>query len=316
MAPILNPDPQNQQIIIFNSNMLEDSSEDFLEEYEEKMSLWIKERDIFRASTNLTVLNTLEPGIYTVYYDRETGMYCKKSEPLSDELFTFSDSITTQLMDEISLFWDKSELYEKNKLLHKRGILLEGFPGTGKSSIISLLSAEIIKKGGIVFKVNGYRNLSIYVDFMLSSFRKIQPDTPVITILEDLDQYNEVESELLDFLDGKTHINHHVVIATSNNTLDIPDTFLRPSRIDLKIEIPLPSEETRREYFIFKQVPSEDIENLISQSDKFSLADLKEFYISIYLLGYSVEDAAKKISSPRDKKDYSKSPSRKTSISI
>ena len=61
---------------------------------------------------------------------------------------------------------------------------------------------------------------------------------------------------------------------------------------------------------------TKDIENLISQSDKFSLADLKEFYISIYLLGYSVEDAAKKISSPRDKKDYSKSPSRKTSISI
>ena len=84
----------------------------------------------------------------------------------------------------------------------------------------------------------------------------------------------------------------------------------------LKIEIPLPNSEVRREYFINKKVDENLVENLVENTNNCSLADLKEFYISIYLLGYSVEDAVKKISSPRDKKDYSKSPSRKTSISI
>ena len=131
-----------------------------------------------------------------------------------------------------------------------------------------------------------------------------------------MDQYEDVEMELLDFLDGKTHLDHHVVIATTNNTQVIPDTFLRPSRIDLKIEIPLPCENTRKEYFEHKNVPSADIAELVEKSDKFSLADLKELYISIYLLDYSVDEAIAKIDSPRDKKSYMESPIHKTVLGI
>ena len=184
--------------------------------------------------------------------------------------------------------------------------------GTGKSSLISILCTNIIKQGGVVFKVGGYRNLEDYISFIRNSFRKIQPDTPIITILEDLDQYEDAEEELLDFLDGKTHIDHHVVIATTNNTEVIPDTFLRPSRIDLKIEIPLPCDQTRREYFRHKGVPEKDLEELVSKSDQLSLADLKELYICIYLLDYTIEDAVLKINSPREKKNYLSFPKNKS----
>jgi len=134
--------------------------------------------------------------------------------------------------------------------------------------------------------------------------------------LEDIDQYGDVESSLLDFLDGKTHIDHHIVIATSNNTEEIPDTFLRPSRLDLRIEIPLPSEQTRREYFQFKNVPDTMVEELVSETDEASLADLKELYICIFLLDYSLEDALMKINSPRSKKNYLYTPKNKTKIGL
>ena len=277
-----------------------------------KVSIWMQERDMVRASTNVTLLKKINPGIYTVEFDKNLGLFCRPLDVKSDELFLFSDSITQKLLEEINLFWGKAELYKENNLIHKRGILLEGFPGTGKSSLISILSTHIIKQGGVVFKVDGYRNLEDYITFVRNSFRKIQPDTPIITILEDLDQYEDVEEELLDFLDGKTHINHHVVIATTNNTETIPDTFLRPSRIDLKIEIPLPCEQTRREYFKYKEVPEKDLEDLVMKSDQFSLADLKELYICVYLLDYTVEDAIMKISSPREKRNYLSSPKNKS----
>ena len=277
-----------------------------------KVSIWMQERDMVRASTNVTLLKKINPGIYTVEFDKNLGLFCRPLDVKSDELFLFSDSITQKLLEEINLFWDKAELYKENNLIHKRGILLEGFPGTGKSSLISILSTHIIKQGGVVFKVGGYRNLEDYITFVRNSFRKIQPDTPIITILEDLDQYEDVEEDLLDFLDGKTHINHHVVIATTNNTETIPDTFLRPSRIDLKIEIPLPCEQTRREYFKYKEVPEKDLEDLVMKSDQFSLADLKELYICVYLLDYTVEDAVMKISSPREKRNYLSSPKNKS----
>lgn len=277
-----------------------------------KVSIWMKDKDIFKASTDVTLVKAIEPGIYTAGFDKNIGYFCKKLHTSSDELFIFSDSITQKLVDEIKLFWDKAQLYKENNLIHKRGILLEGYPGVGKSSIISILSLEIIEQGGVVFRVSDSSNLGDYIEFIRGSFRKLQPDTPIITILEDIDQYDDVSEELLDFLDGKTHINHHVVIATTNNTSEIPDTFLRPSRLDLKIEIPLPSKTVRGEYFKFKNVPDEDIDNLVEQSNNLSLADLKELYICIYLLDYSVENAVAKITSPREKRNYLTSPRNKS----
>ena len=315
MAPILDSN-NNQPIIIFDKQSFDSFSNETEEVEEQPVSIWIKEKDVIRPSPNLSILQKLDPGVYTVDISREIGFFCKKIEPISDELFLFSDSIIQSLMSEISMFWDKKDLYNENNLIHKRGILLEGYPGTGKTSIISLLSKEVIDRGGVVFKVSGYRNLDIYIDFLINGFRKIQPDTPIVTILEDIDSYRDAEEMILDFLDGKTNINHHIIISTTNNTESIPDTFLRPSRIDLKIEIPLPCEQTRREYFKFKKVPDADIDQLVEKSNEFSLADLKEFYICIYLLDYSVDDAYTKISSPKDKKNYSISPKRKNSIGI
>lgn len=297
MASILNN--SQGQIIVLSDDPIDDD-----ERKEEKISVWLKDKDIIKPSTNISLLQKIEPGIYTVDFSREHGIYCKKMDVKSDELFIFSDSISEKLLKEINNFWEKSERYKQNNLVHKRGILLEGFPGTGKSSIISILCKEIISKGGVVFKINGIRNLDTYFEFIRYGFREIQPETPVVTILEDLDQYEEVESELLDFLDGKTHLDHHVVIATTNNTELIPDTYLRPSRIDLKIEVPLPSEQTRREYFKFKNTPEDEIENLVKQSEDFSLADLKELYVCIYLLDYTVEEAVGKITAPKEKKNY------------
>lgn len=306
---------QLEQVFVLEAP-LEDSKNETSNTLPKTMSVWVKDKDIIRASTDISLMDKIEPGIYTVDFSREQGLFCKKINVKSDELFIFSDSVTETLLDEITLFWSKAQLYKENNLIHKRGILLEGFPGTGKSSVISILSNEIIAKGGVVFKVNGYRNLNEYVDFVRTGFRKIQPTTPIITILEDIDQYEDVESDLLDFLDGKTHLDHHVIIATTNNTEIIPDTFLRPSRMDLKIEIPLPSENTRREYFQFKNVPEGDINELVEKSDSFSLADLKELYICIYLLDYSVKDAIEKISTPHEKKNYLQSPINKAKLGI
>ena len=302
MAPILEEEEKSQLILL--SDFLSEDQDSITDE---EVSLWIKEKDIVRPSTSLCILPKIEPGIYSVADSRDYGLHCRKITTKSDELFVFTDSVTNKLVEEINNFWEKAALYKEAHLLHKRGILLEGFPGTGKSSIITILSDQLIAQGGVVFKVTGVRNLVDYIDFIKDGFRKIQPDTPIITILEDLDQYADAGMALLDFLDGKTQIDHHIIIATSNNTEDIPDTFLRPSRIDLKIEVPCPHEKTREEYFHFKNVPEKDIKMLVKLTNKCSLADLKEVYICVYLLDYSIEDAVNKVTHPRDKKNYTNS---------
>ena len=281
-----------------------------------KVSLWILEDDIIRPATKIEVRNKLEPGIYIVDVHRDYGLYCKKVEASSDELFIFSNSITTDLIAEIDLFWSKADLYKENNLVHKRGILLEGLAGVGKSSIISLLSNRIVSEGGIVFKITNPKNLLYYIPFLKDNLRKIEADTPVITIIEDIDEYEDYYPELLDFLDGKSHVEHHIVIATTNNSEDLDDTLLRPSRFDLRIEVELPNEKIREEYFKFKSVPEEDIQELVFKSEYFSIADLKELYICIYLLGYPIDKAVEKSSQIKEKKNYSLRDSKNSSMTI
>lgn len=283
---------------------------------EKKVSLWVKNKDIYTPSSDIQIMPVLPPGMYTVDYDSNQGHFCKPVNLETDELYVFTESIAQVLLDEISLFWNKKDLYKENNLVHKRGILLYGFPGTGKSSYINMLSEALIKEGGIVFKVSGLRNLFNYVEFLKHGFRKIQKDTNIITILEDIDQYREVELELLDFLDGQSHLNHHVVIATSNDTEDIPDTFLRPSRLDLKIEVPLPTEKTRREYFEHKKVTADILEDLIKETEGCSLADLKEVYICVFLLDYEVGRAVDQVLRPHEKKSFLDNHSRKRKIGL
>ncbi len=288
--------------------------EDFLDEMQEqeqeqeelhdKVSMWVKDKDYYVPSTDISIAKTLPPGMYQVNYTNDRGYHCRPIKAETDEIFVFTDSITKELLDEIELFWNKRSLYKEKNLIHKRGILLTGFAGTGKTTIINIVCKELIDKGGVVFKIYGIKNLSEYVDFVKYGFRRIQPDTPVITILEDIDQYQDVETQLLDFLDGQFHLNHHIIIATSNNTEDIPDTFLRPSRLDLKIEVDYPSEQTRREYFKFKQVSEDDLDNLVAKTDQCSLADLKEVYICVYLLDYTVDEAVNQVLTPTEKKNY------------
>lgn len=289
----------NGPFLVMQDNF--DSLDDYLLE---KASMWLVEGDIVRPSTNISIQNKLNPGIYTVSVNRDYGVFCKKLSTTSDGLITFSNSIILDLINEINLFWDKKELYSANNLIHKRGILLEGFPGTGKTSIISLLAEEVIKRNGIVFKVSSPSNLVTYIDFIQNSLRVIEPNTPIITIIEDLEKYQD-EDTLLDFLDGKANINHHVIITTTNNTQQIEDAFLRPSRIDLRVEVPLPCSQVRREYFVNKNVPESDLDNLIEKSHNLSLADLKELYITAYMLGYGIDKAIEKTTKIKSKKNFS-----------
>lgn len=281
----------------------------------EKVSLWVVDGEIIRPSTSLTMLQKLHPGVYKVDVNRDYGMYCKKVKITSDELFLFSDSMVPNLLKEINLFWEKAEAYKKNNLVHKRGILLSGYPGGGKTSAISLLCDEVIKRNGIAFIVTDASNLNLYINFIKNNLRQIEPDTPIITIIEDLDNYSD-STDILDFLDGKSQIEHHVTIATTNNTTRIPDSFLRPSRIDLKFEIELPNINVRKEYFLHKKVEEELATLLAEKSEGFSLADLKELYIAIFLLDYSVESAIQKITEVDVKRDFSSKRHKNSKLSI
>ena len=109
---------------------------------------------------------------------------------------------------------------------------------------------------------------------------------------------------ILDFLDGSTSIENHLVILTSNNTTDLTEAILRPSRIDLIYEIPNPSSEVRRSYFQKKEIDPEIITELTKRTEGFSFAELKEAFIAIKVLGKTLSETIQRITHPFTSKDY------------
>ena len=69
-------------------------------------------------------------------------------------------------------------------------------------------------------------------------------------------------------------------------------------------EIPNPTADVRREYFVKKEIDPEIITDLVKQTDGFSFAELKEVFIAIKVLGKTVAETIKRIKDPFTSKDY------------
>ena len=116
-------------------------------------------------------------GVGRTYPILPAGLYCINrinNEPSFtriqqnvDELLRFPDSIGDAVLKEIDTFWNRIEYFQKYNVLHRRGYLFYGPPGSGKSCLIQQIVADIIARGGIVF-LGGHPGL----------FRTVQSGAP------------------------------------------------------------------------------------------------------------------------------------------
>lgn len=273
----------------------------------EPCTLWVQNKDYFIPDISITVHEKLPPGVYKMeLVDRDWQAH--KVEINTDELYAFSNDCTSDILNEVSNFWKKKDLYQQFNIAHKRGILLCGAPGCGKTSIIQLLVKQIVTEmNGLVFVASTSSEFSGLSHMLSSTIRQIEKDRPIITIIEDVDQLITSlggDACILDFLDGSTSVENHLVILTSNNTTDLTDALLRPSRIDLIYEIPNPTSEVRRLYFQKKEIDPEILTDLTTKTEGFSFAELKEVFVSIKVLGKTVNETIQRIKHPFTCKDY------------
>lgn len=239
---------------------------------------------LFSATGETT--NMLPSACYKLVQS-QAGIFFRKMDLHTDNILRLPDSATDRVLDGIEKFWNSKGAFADRGYLFKRGILLTGDPGGGKTSCIHLLIDQLIKRGGIVLMVGNPELATMG----LTMLRDLEPDRPLICILEDMDELIRYygESAFLSLLDGENQINNVVYIGTTNYPQNIDKRFVnRPSRFDEIIEIQMPSPAAREAYLRAKtkdgDLTEEQLMKWVGDTDGFSIAHMREIYVSVFCL--------------------------------
>jgi len=209
----------------------------------------------------------------------------------NDNLIELPDSLHKRVLDEIEDFWLRGDRFIEYGFLHRRGYLLYGPAGGGKTCLVQQVVANIVKSGDVVVLC---QHPKMMVEG-LSNFRQIEPDRRVVCVFEDIDSIIAGYGEdcLLSLLDGEHQINKVLNIATTNYPERLDKRLVaRPRRFDRVIKIGMPSEVVRKEYLSRKlKVNGTELLEWVTKTNGFSFAALAELVISVKCLGNRFEDA-------------------------
>jgi len=263
-----------------------------------------------KYTPTMPTVSRLSPGFYEIGYEGQIGVYFEKKRVSTDELYQLPSPELTDIIRDIETFWEKASKYKEYGFLHKRGILLYGDPGAGKSGIIQLCTKYLVDQmEGIVINLTNGDQIDWYSQ-TIGSLRSIEPDRPLIVILEDIDgiagEGSWTTSMLLNILDGVKQIENVVYIATTNYPDKLEERITnRPSRFDRRYEVEMPNAEVRRSYLLHKLKEEDlsgiDIEEWVKKTERMSLAHLRELVISVVAMGNTFESTISRLNGLKKK---------------
>jgi len=233
----------------------------------------------------------LPPGIYDLAVSNGQTIFIPVPSR-TDDLIRFPSSATDAVVSEIDAFWQREDRFREHGLPYKRGILLYGPPGSGKSCTLQLIERDVVSRGGVCLI---FQSPAVFLN-CYRVFRMVQPDTPVVVIMEDLDAILERqnESSVLNLLDGAEQVDRVVFLATTNYPEKLSARITnRPSRFDRRYKISHPADEARELYL--ESLAGEhggdiDIPKWVRDTKGMSLAHLKELFVGTVLIGTSYNE--------------------------
>ncbi|KAE8232040.1 hypothetical protein CF326_g2933 [Tilletia indica] len=242
--------------------------------------------------TTLTIMRVLprevDPLVYNMSIEDPAGASFAGIGGLGEQIRELREVIELPLMN--------PELFMRVGIKPPKGVLLYGPPGTGKTLLARAVAATLdtnflkVVSSAIVDKYIGES-----ARLVREMFGYAKEHEPCIIFMDEIDaiggrRFSEGTSadreiqrtlmELLNQMDGFDHLGKTKIIMATNRPDTLDPALLRPGRIDRKIEIPLPNEQSRLEILKIHTKPIAkkeelDYEAIVKLSDGFNGADLR-----------------------------------------
>lgn len=180
----------------------------------------------------------LPAGAYVHTYDHMMAQHIFTPSTMAGDTYVpVASSTYREVLRELQSFLDPT-LHARLAaagILNKRGILLHGKPGSGKSSMIMSFTSLIIEHDGILL-------VQPDVDYLRSIVDAIREDDPCRPIFVFWDEFDDVlddnEHGVLRFLDGIDSSDQIFTFACLNDIKAVPERIYdRPSRFGIVASI-------------------------------------------------------------------------------
>lgn len=215
---------------------------------------------------------------------RRNAVRLNKMASKDNEAPILPDGVLEKMVQNTVGFLLKSRQIEKFGVKIKRGIILDGEPGNGKTMLCRYIQ-KLCTQNNINWGVVTSSDIDgAYEDKALSDLFSMY----TVTFFDDIDVAymdrkkgnGKMACSLLTAMDGMSDKGHLVRIFTTNEPVsELDPAFTRPGRIDESITVEKPTRELR-EKLVSKVWPVElkagiDTETLLDRTDDFSFAEME-----------------------------------------
>ena len=246
------------------------------EESVEHIKSFLKDANLFNKSKDN---NYIEIHNFKMHWSRLNKL------PIRDMNTIYLDNKTKDdILNDIHNFFKEEDIYSLYGIPYKKTYLLEGLPGTGKTSLIFAI-ASLLKMNISIITFGPDMDDAVFMKAI-----SYLPNNSIL-LLEDVDAvFNQRKSQvhspitfsaLLNTLDGVARRHKLITFITTNHLENLDKALLRPGRIDKIVNFTYATEEQIKEMFLKfrpndKNSLNEFFENI--KGDKYTTAVLQKFF--------------------------------------